>query len=81
MNNEQLATIKRYAILDGTEYGQAVLAVLALYEFRVYFEDSFNNVLAAKLLELLEYFQDNYIIVSEEYDYTQVVESLEFVGS
>lgn len=79
MNNEQLIALENYARLEGTEYGESILAIIALYAFNAYFEDEFNAVLINKMRESLEYFKDNYVVVSEEY--IQVVDSLEFVGS
>lgn len=70
--------LKSYAILDGTEWGEAMMALCHLHHYTPYISESMVEAINKEISENLEYAKTHATIVEESETHTTKYKSLEW---
>lgn len=75
--SEHIAELKRYAELEGSEFGEAVKALIQLREYKSAFSDDFAMATEDEVDNVLKWFRQNTLIekrtLSREYIHEELV--------
>lgn len=70
--------LEKYAVLDGSEWGETCLALINLSGCYAYISEGMSNMLLTELVENLNAAKSGATIVEEQETYTKTVRRLEW---
>lgn len=78
MRNNLAEELKSYALLEGSEWGEAMLALCHLKYYSHLLNDSLSKELDKEIKDQLEYVRRHAKVVEETETHTSVIKSLEW---
>lgn len=70
--------LEHYASLDGTEWGETMLALCHLYRYSTYISTELVELIKKEVNDNLKYVKENATIVEESETYTRKIKTLEW---
>jgi excinuclease UvrABC helicase subunit UvrB len=77
LTQDEIEQLQEYGELEGSEWGETVVALLHVYNYRHYMSDQLGAALDAELIDSLEYVKTHFRIVEHQETRTITVRDLE----